>query len=111
MTTRRKGYDFSEKTKKLLAKRAGHQCSNPNCNAPTSSTISVGVAAHIHAASPGGPRYNPDLTPEQCSHISNGIHLCENCGAIIDKENQKDYPPELLQHIGKLNAKAMLYRL
>ncbi len=64
--------DFSHETKELLAKRVGHQCANPNCRLPTSGpatdskkSVNVGVAAHITAASPGGPRYDSALSTEQ----------------------------------------------
>ena len=57
--------DFQTQTKELLAKRVGYRCSNPGCRQPTSGphddpnrAISVGVAAHITAASPGGPRHD-----------------------------------------------------
>lgn len=85
--------DFSPKTKELLAKRVTYRCSNPDCRKPTigpnsdsKNSISIGVAAHITAASVGGPRYNEDLTPEERSDIDNGIWLCQNCAALIDRD-------------------------
>jgi hypothetical protein len=48
--------------------------------------VNVGVAAHITAASAGGPRYNPELSPEQRRHIDNGIWLCQNCAKLIDSD-------------------------
>jgi hypothetical protein len=72
--------EFSPKTKRLLADRVGHVCSNPNCRAPTSGprlesdkAVVAGDAAHITAASPNGPRYDPSLTSEERRHHSNGI--------------------------------------
>ena len=51
--------------------------------------VSIGEAAHITAAAEGGPRYNPDLTPEERSSIENGIWLCKSCARMIDSdENQ-----------------------
>ena len=57
--------EFTEKTKATLAKRVGSRCSNPDCKQATqgphdepSKASSVGVAAHITAASQGGHRYN-----------------------------------------------------
>lgn len=71
--------DFSAATKELLAKRVGYRCSNPDCRQPTSGpqedpskAINVGVAAHITAASPDGPRFDPSLTPEQRSSTEVG---------------------------------------
>ena len=58
--------DFKADVKDLLAKRVGMRCSNPNCRRPTSGpqdapekALNIGVAAHIAAASKGGPRYAP----------------------------------------------------
>ena len=77
--------DFTNKTKDILAKRAGYICSNPHCAKPTigpnsdqSKALSIGVASHITAAAFGGPRYNKDLTNEQRIDLSNGIWLCMN---------------------------------
>ena len=85
--------DFSKATVDLLAKRAGYLCSNPECGiltvgaAPTADkSMIVGVAAHITAASPGGPRYDPTLTPEERRHHSNGIWLCEIHGKAVDSD-------------------------
>lgn len=57
--------------------------------------ISIGQAAHITAASKGGPRYNPNLTAEQRKSIDNGIWLCNSCAKMIDND-EKQYPVELL---------------
>lgn len=73
--------DFSDNTKLALAKRAGFTCSI--CKAVTvaatiespASTASVGVAAHICAAAPGGPRYDETMTSTERRYISNAIHL------------------------------------
>jgi len=86
--------DFPENVKRALAARVGHLCSNPDCMAPTSGptrkdadgSINIGVAAHITAASPGGPRYNEAITSLQRASLSNGIWLCQNCAARIDKD-------------------------
>src|SRR4051812_16178668 len=48
-----------------FGKAGGFRCSNPACRKPTSGpledpakAINIGVAAHITAAAPDGPRYN-----------------------------------------------------
>jgi hypothetical protein len=94
--------DFPENVKRQLAMRVGHRCSNPGCRATTagpqlnqSSSVNIGVAAHIAAASPGGPRYNEHLTPEQRRDIRNGIWLCNNCASAIDRDLTA-YTEELL---------------
>src|SRR5580704_773794 len=85
--------EFSDQVKRVLANRVGHRCSNPECRALTSGpqddsakSVNVGVAAHITAASPGGPRYDPDLVPEERSAPSNGIWLCQNDGKLVDND-------------------------
>jgi hypothetical protein len=87
--------NFTPKTIDILAKRVGYICSNPNCkkitvgpNALKNKATILGVAAHITAASPGGPRYDQDLTIEQRKDIDNGIWLCVNCSTLIDKDPQ-----------------------
>jgi hypothetical protein len=57
--------------------------------------INVGTAAHIKAASPGGPRYDAAQTPAERSHIDNGIWLCNNHAHMIDHD-PKEYTVEVL---------------
>lgn len=94
--------DFTEKTKIIMAQRVGYKCTNPDCRKLTSGphsnpekSILVGVAAHITAASMGGPRYDPKLTEEERKHITNGIWLCATCSTLIDKDEMK-FPQEML---------------
>jgi hypothetical protein len=86
-------HDFTEDVKRILAARAGHICSNPDCRAPTAGpqdepakAVNVGVAAHITSAAVGGPRYNPALSPEERRHFDNGIWLCQNCAKLVDND-------------------------
>jgi hypothetical protein len=71
--------DFSKPTVDRMAKRVGMKCSYPDCRAPTSGPdaaggiTNTGIAAHISAASPGGARYDPNLSSEERSDIGNGI--------------------------------------
>lgn len=85
--------DFSQKTKIELSQRVAYHCSNPECRRHTvgpkakiDGTVSIGVAAHIGAAAPGGPRYAPLQTAEQRRHSSNGIWLCQSCSKLIDSD-------------------------
>lgn len=94
--------NFYAKTKRTLADRVGHICSNPKCRAPTSGpnsneekTINLGNAAHITAAAPGGPRYDASLSVEARRSISNGIWLCSKCADLIDKDEAR-FPVDLL---------------
>jgi hypothetical protein len=90
---RRARDDFRQRTIDALGKRVAYLCSNPGCRIQTvgpaqghDGAVIVGVAAHITAAAPGGPRYDPSLTPEQRRHQSNGIWLCEIHGKQIDAD-------------------------
>ncbi len=88
--------DFPQKTIDTLAKRVGTRCSRPACRKLTtgpgvdpSRVINIGVAAHITAASPGGPRYNPSLSPEKRRSPENGIWLCQNCAKLVDSDPER----------------------
>jgi hypothetical protein len=83
--------EFTMPVRRVIAGRAGWRCSNPRCRALTegpkedpTKSASVGIAAHITAASPGGPRYDPRLTTEQRGSAENGIWLCDTCARRID---------------------------
>ena len=96
-------HDFSQKTKRLIARRVSHLCSKPDCRVMLMTThthfkqaSSIGVAAHICAASPGGARYDASLSKEQRQNADNGIWLCQSHAVLIDKQPDK-YPLPLLQ--------------
>lgn len=100
--------EFSNTTKDILAKRVGFLCSNPNCRKPTvgsnelpSKTTLIGIAAHITAASKGGPRFDASISNESRRDIENGIWLCCNCATLIDKDPEK-YANELLREWKKV---------
>src|ERR1700704_6288244 len=94
--------DFLKQTVTEIAKGVGYRCSNPDCARPTvaanaeqDGVITIGVGAHICAASQGGPRYNAAQTREARRGKDNGIWLCQNCGRLIDVDPAK-YTVELL---------------
>ncbi len=85
--------EFSAETKDVLARRAGMRCSWPTCDQLTSGpredptkAVNVGVAAHIYAAGPGGPRYAPQMTAEERRSPENGIWLCQTHAKLIDND-------------------------
>jgi len=87
--------DFTQKTIDTIAKRAGYLCSNPECRSSTvgaaqghDGIMNVGVAAHITAAAPGGPRYDLSLTQEQRRDQSNGVWVCQTHGKLIDSDSE-----------------------
>ncbi|MRI35166.1 HNH endonuclease [Endozoicomonas sp. OPT23] len=75
-----------------MAERVGWRCSFPGCNISTvgpdsddpTKRINNGIAAHIYAAAPNGPRFNPEMTRDERRHITNGIWMCRNHGSLID---------------------------
>ncbi|NLE90526.1 MAG: hypothetical protein GX602_06320 [Dehalococcoidales bacterium] len=94
--------DFTQKTKNIIAQRAGYRCSKPDCRVQTvgpalesDKVAGIGVAAHISAASPGGPRYDPSLSPDKRKDHSNGIWLCQNHAKHIDSDETRFSVEEL----------------
>jgi ribosomal protein L37AE/L43A len=78
----------------MLCSRCGRATSGPHED-PTKA-VNIGVAAHITAASPGGPRYDPSLTNEQRADVSNGIWLCQSCAKLVDSDERR-FPVERLR--------------
>jgi hypothetical protein len=94
--------EFTPATKRSLERQAGSLCSNPACrrltHAPTSDgndEIRIGQASHICAAAPGGPRYDPHMTPEERRSADNGIWLCDVHGRAVDAPDSKFTVEEL----------------
>lgn len=86
-------HEFNADIKQKLAIRVCYKCSK--CQRPTagpsnddSGKVMVGVAAHICAASPGGPRYDPNQSELDRKAITNGIWLCANCAKCVDDDDQ-----------------------
>ncbi len=91
---RPKENDFRRNTKDKLAQIVAYRCSRPDCRIPTigpkandEDADSIGRAAHICAASPSGPRYDPNMKAEQIRSFDNGIWLCANHASEIDSDN------------------------
>jgi hypothetical protein len=107
--------DFTKRTVTEIAKGVAYRCSNPECRRPTlganaaqDGTIIIGVAAHICAASPGGPRYNAAQTPEERRTKENGLWLCQNCGRLVDADPNRFTVEELAKW--KHDAQARAFR-
>lgn len=95
--------EFTESIKRTIACRVGYRCSFPDCSVQTigpaedpTGVSNVGAACHIVAASDGGPRSNPSMTPEERKHPSNGIWMCQTHGDQID-DDAAAYPIDLLR--------------
>jgi hypothetical protein len=57
--------------------------------------VNVGVAAHITAAAPGGPRYNQTMSASERAAIKNGVWLCQICAKLVDADELR-YSPDVL---------------
>ena len=93
MSTSRRD-DFNKSARTSIGKQAGWHCSYPGCRRPTEGSnsegdgeISIGVAAHICAAAPGGPRYNREMSSETRKSASNGIWPCQTHAKLIDSKD------------------------
>lgn len=109
--------DFTVKTKEIMAKRVGYRCSNPNCRCLTvgpqqnkEKTLTIGVAAHIKAAAPGGPRYDEYQTPVERISIENGIWLCGSHAKLIDNDELR-YTVDILNQWKELSERAALLEI
>jgi hypothetical protein len=94
--------NFPAKTKRVLADRVAHHCSNLSCMSSTSgraldedSVINIGVGAHIAAAARGGKRYDENMTQAERRSGANGIWLCQSCSKLIDSDDDR-YTVDLL---------------
>jgi 5-methylcytosine-specific restriction endonuclease McrA len=96
--------DFSPSIIRKLRDRVNLRCSNPSCRVPTSAPSNTsndavnntGIAAHICAASEGGPRYKAAMTSQERKAIDNAIWLCANCSIRIDRD-EESYKEEILR--------------
>jgi hypothetical protein len=96
--------EFSAATKRLLADRAGHECSFPTCARRTISagpgghtSAGCGVAAHIQSAAPGGPRGRGGLTNAELCAPENGLWLCADHARLVDTNQGVGFPAPTLR--------------
>jgi hypothetical protein len=86
--------NFTPMVKKTMAERVAWRCSFPDCGVITigpkmgddSKSMNLGEAAHIHAASPEGPRFEAGMSSEQRKAIQNGIWMCRSHATFIDAD-------------------------
>lgn len=86
--------DFSSRTKRIIAQRSGYRCAICGCQTESpglnsNTAVSIGDAAHITAASRGGPRYDPNLATEQRTSAENGLWACKNHHWTIDHDKDR----------------------
>ncbi len=109
--------DFRAATVLKIRDMAGNVCSMPDCHVNThcskstrDGALSIGVACHIRAAAPGGPRYDPGQTQDQRKHEDNGIWMCQTHSRLIDADDSP-YPPEVLlewKRLAEVRANGMV---
>ncbi|WP_151717988.1 hypothetical protein [Gemmobacter serpentinus] len=96
--------DFTRSTVLALERRAGGQCSFPDCPKKTSgpsaegdaAVANTGMACHIYAASDGpSARRVGTKDVKQLKKIENGIWMCYSHGKLIDSD-ECTYTPETL---------------
>ncbi|MDX6444667.1 MAG: diphosphokinase / guanosine-3,5-bis(diphosphate) 3-diphosphatase [Blastocatellia bacterium] len=104
--------EFPLDVKRTISFRVGSRCSL--CYEPTSGpkvdptkALNIGVAAHITAASSGGPRYDPQLTRAERRHATNAIWLCQNCARLIDNDPERFSIVELRRYKDAAEAAAL----
>lgn len=94
--------EFPKPVRDAVAKRAHYICSNPFClkftagpHSSSDKALLTGIAAHMNAAAPGGPRYDAQQGPGR-RDASNAIWLCHDCSDLVDKD-EIQYPTALLR--------------
>ncbi len=93
--------EFPAATKRALSLRGAHRCSlcrtlTVRPHSDGAKAVITGVAAHICAAAPGGPRFDASQSPEERCAPANGIWVCHDCSDLIDKDPAA-YPVESLR--------------
>ncbi|WP_316794424.1 SAVED domain-containing protein [Pedobacter frigoris] len=102
MNTREK---IPESVKFRLWGKAAGRCQFTGCNEPmyydrlTKAEFNTAYLAHIYAVSPGGNRYDPELSPKLVKDISNLMLMCDKHHRDIDDKANEGYytAPFLLQ--------------
>ena len=90
------------KTRRVLDIRSLNQCAYPDC---TNTLVEPGIGrseptvtgdvCHIHAVSPGGPRWKEGLTKKELNSPANLIFLCKHHHGIVDGQHEY-YTAEML---------------
>jgi hypothetical protein len=95
---------YTRATLAALAALGGGTCywPDPPCRAPVTvivngTPVSNLEIAHIRAANPNGPRYDPAMTDEERQHWRNLIYLCTPHHQYVDRERPQDYPIHVLE--------------
>ena len=108
-----KRHDFLQSTIQRLRDRAGNVCSYPDCYVHThgaafigDKSVGVGIACHIKAAAPGGPRYDVNQTKDERRHLDNGIWMCQTHSKLVDADDSAYSVATLLEWKHKAEARS-----
>lgn len=92
---------------------SGNLCAYPGCNKLLldANANFVGQICHIEAASPGGERFNPNMTNEERRHFDNLMLMCYD--HHIETNKVAEYPVERLksfkrEHEAKFSTEALV---
>lgn len=95
--------NFTQEASRRLRDSAGNVCSFPGCHVHThgasatgDGVVNLGVACHIKAAAPGGPRFDVRQTSHERKHIDNAIWMCQTHSRLIDADESNYSVDDLL---------------
>ena len=92
-----------EKTRTRLWVLAGGRCQYEGCNEPlwrddlTLADMNGAYIAHIRDVNPQTHRYDPELSPELATDITNLLLLCDKHHRLIDHEGEGEHPVDRLE--------------
>lgn len=94
-----------EKTRTRLWVLAGGRCQYEGCNEPlwrddlTMAQMNGAYIAHIIDVNPQTHRYDPELSPELATDISNLMLLCDKHHRLIDHEEEREHTVDRLMRM------------
>jgi len=101
----------SDRSIKILYASSGGLCAYPGCRTPLvvpQSRALLGEICHIHAASPGGPRFDPTQSDDMRNEADNLIILCPTHHSLVDQDPETYTAQSLLsmkqQHESRVAA-------
>lgn len=93
----------SQKTRAVVWARAAGRCQYPGCNETLIGDLisgkedaNFGFIAHIVAETPGGPRGDPERSPQLADDPSNLMLLCYTHHKLIDHDDLRGHPEHRL---------------